>query len=420
MNDMKTWLLAALLVLGASTAAAQYDDDLYAPRKAAPAKQPKRSNVSAAPSNQTTAPYSASGSEAENKELITSYSEALQRRISAMRNASYEQPESYWRLLEQYQAMLERKYDQNLYNIVVVGDQMWVEPQAITAQFDGSDPAAGVIRYNEDIRQNKDKKQTQKQTVSSSGQVNINLNVDPWSMSVWPSVSYTTAVAPNVSISFGWGGGWGWPYTGSWGYGYYRPYPYYGYYSPWYNPWYDPWYRPWPYYGGYGPYYPYYPVYRSNPHGTYYGNSHYGNGRYGGGGGYIQNMGGGRGSDRPNGSNTVYGISGGRTDRPSGVAGGLTTSRPSGRDMWTGSSTDRPSGVYDRNAVERSNRPNSERTDRPAARPEIERPAYQPQQRPTYDRPSSPPPTFGRPGGGGGVGRPTGGGGMGGGRPSGR
>lgn len=428
---MKHWFLMAAMAFVANVAAAQYVDDLYGPIRSTPPKKSTRTAPSVA-SAQERSSRATSGSEIEGKELITSYSEALQRRVLAMRNASYDQPESYWELLEQYQTMLERKYNQHLYNIVVVGDQMWVEPQSITAQFDGSDPAAGVIQYNEELRNSKTKKQQQRAS-SDNGQVNINLNVDPWTMNVWPSVSYTTSVAPNVNISIGYGGGWGW----GWPYSYNR-WPYYGnYYGGYYGGYYGPSYGwGWPYHGGgyYPPYRPYYhggyygggyyDGYRGNPKGTYYGNSRY-NGSYRGGssgsGGQIQGMSGGRPSGRPNGSNTVYGITGGREDRPSGVAGGgVSTSRPSGRPVYN-SNSERPSGDYNRpsrNEVWQ----NRDRNDRPSARPEVERPAFNRQntERPSYDRPFSSPSNISRPSGGGSVSRPSGGGGGGGGRPQGR
>lgn len=421
---MKNILLILALSLAASTASAQYVDDLYGTPP--PSKKKSKSSTTVQSTQSTSskqktytgsgeysysdagqAVKSASASDAP-KELITSYDEALQRRLSAMRNATYDQPESYWKLMEQYQSMLEKKYNQNLYNIVVVGDEMWVEPKSITAQFDGSDPAEGVIKYNEELRSELKgtyKKESYSASDNSSSNVTIQLVVDPFDF--W---GYNSFYDPFYSP-------------------FYSPFYWGSFYSPWYNPWYNPFWGPSyyyrPYWGGYYPHY--HGGYYGNPRGTYYGNSRYSNNssfyrpssssssrpnRSEGASG----MGGTR---RPNGSNTVYGGGG----RPSSSAGGVSTARPN---------VSRPNGAP---SYDVSGRPNSRpssvggTTTRPSStsRPNVERPTYN-RNETTYERPSTtsrpssvsrPESTTSRPasvsrpsggGGGGGVSRPSGGG----------
>lgn len=422
---MKNILIILALSLAASTASAQYVDDLYGTPP--PSKTKSKSGSATVQSTQSTsskqktytgsgeysysdagrAVKSASASDAP-KELITSYDEALQRRLSAMRSATYDQPESYWKLMEQYQSMLEKKYNQSLYNIVVVGDEMWVEPQSITAQFDGSDPAEGVIKYNEELRSElKGTYKNESYSASednSSSNVTIQLVIDPFDF--W---GYSSFYSP-----FYWGS-------------YYN-----SFYSPWYSPFYSPWYSPWGYYPSYyrpywGGYYPHYHGgYYGNPRGTYYGNSRYGNNspsyRPSSGGSSRPNRGEGvsgmGGTRRPNGSNTVYGGGG----RPSNSTGGVSSarpnvSRPNGAPSYdvSGRPNSRPS------AIDGMNRPSS------TSRPNVERPTYN-RNETTYERPSttsrpssisrpstttSRPSTISRPSGGGGgsgVSRPSGGG----------
>ncbi|MEF9950185.1 MAG: hypothetical protein RR752_03310, partial [Mucinivorans sp.] len=195
---MKNTIITLALVLLASTASAQYVDDLYG----TPVKTTKRTKNTNTISNTQSAAQQASRSystvsnavasvsnEELQAELVTSYDVALIRRLNAMRNATNDQPESYWQLMEQYQAMLERKYNQALYNIVVVGDQMWVEPQSITALFDGTDPAAGVIKYNNQIRQSGFGTQNTNSNQEAQQNITINVNVvdswDRWDYNSW-------------------------------------------------------------------------------------------------------------------------------------------------------------------------------------------------------------------------------------------
>lgn len=383
---MKNLIITLAMAFAASVASAQWVDDLYGPTQKTKKSSVVRSKGSTVRSTNTTSSYSSQtvqnqpsssvnstyNSDSESvseKELITSYDEALQRRIVAMRNSNYEQPESYWQLMDQYQAMLEKKYDQNLYNIVLVGDQMWVEPQWLTSLFDGSDPAAGVIRYNKEIRENFSTSQV---IVPAESKVTININIDPWDWSgpYWNRPYYGW----NDWYSPFWGSSWYWgSHHHRWG-------------------WYDPFWG--------GSYYPYYrPYYRpSNPRGTYYGNSYRNNGnRFWAGNSYSSSTrptnsnrpnyrpnngsGSGLGGGRPNGNNTV--IMGGARPRPGEGLGGVSSTRPT---------NNRPNATYPSYERPASSRPNVERPN--TSRPNVERPNTS---RPTYERPTTTRPTYERP-----------------------
>lgn len=258
---------------------------------------------------------------AEGKELITSYEEALQRRISAMRENA-QMDEDYWMLMEQYQAILEMKYDVNLYNIVVVGKDMWVEPIYVTALFDGSDATDGVVRYSQ---------QAIEELLGDGVTVTVEEGAASGGGDVY-NIYYTDDYSyyPSWGLSFGWGWGPGWGVGFGWGYGGYR-----GWYGGWYSPWYSPWYGGW--YGGwYGPGW-YRPSYgpmgyngwghshnNRNSRGTVYGNSEYRGSRPSGSSG----IGGTRASTpsrtKATGVNTVNGMGGSRRDAQ---ASSSTTSR---------------------------------------------------------------------------------------------
>jgi len=183
--------------------------------------------------------------------LITSFDAALQRRLFAMKSTA-EHEESYWDIMVSYYHFLRNSFDKNLYNVISLNDQVWVEPQYITAMFNGSDPAQGVNDYVEVIM--KEKKYEAKKKEEKNDYYNyasLSLCWNSW----W-------------GWGFGFGyhwGGWYDPWWGPWGP--YGPYP-------WYGPWYNPWYRPW---GPYGPH----PWYRPGvvvvvpAHPVYYGNTPY-------------------------------------------------------------------------------------------------------------------------------------------------
>lgn len=219
-------ILSLWAVAGAMAQNGEYVDDLYrgstkksrqseaAAKSSAKVssrsqKQSQQMPVSWTPGRTSSGTASAVSTQpaSDKAELVTSYDEALQRRLDAYKNYK-ELDDSYWQLMESYHTMLSNKYDPDLYNIIVFGNEMWVEPVYISALFDGSDPAAGVC--------------SKEFTAKSNTNVNISLNVGP---------------------------GWWWD----------NPWDYY-----WYGPWRTPWY--WGYYGGwYGPYWGWGPSWEWGP-----------------------------------------------------------------------------------------------------------------------------------------------------------
>lgn len=194
----------------------------------------------------------------ERTELVTSYETSLERRIIAYRNYK-EMDQGYWDLMDNLNRVMTGKYDQSIYNTVVVGNEMWVEPRYITSIFDGSDPAEPL--RNKSLKSSK---------LSSSSNVTFSINLfDPWYSSwTWynPSRFY-----PYRNPYWGWNSGWGpsWGWGGGWG-------PNWGWNSGWGPSW-----------GWGGGYYPsYYPShhhhYPSRP--VVWGNNYGNNNHYGGGG----------------------------------------------------------------------------------------------------------------------------------------
>ncbi len=345
---MKRLLLTLAVALSTGAASAQWVDDLYASpsnsrerqtkERSTPVEQEESYQYDSNYSNDEQ--YATTNTDVNHDELLLTYEDALQRRINAIRTNS-EMDQSYWDLMSQYQAILENKYDQNLYNIVVVGKDMWVEPQHITALFDGSDPAAGAIAYNEDIKGHYRAAQYEDSDDGVTNIYNIYLEED----------DYYEDDHVYISVGYNWGWGYGYSSRYRWGYDpFWDPYydPFWGpYYRPYYSPYYRPYYRPYPGYypGGYYPgYYPphhggHYPGYRPyypprNPRGTYYGNDRY----YNSGSGGNSSMGGGRNNsgsatvtDRrnststrltPTGANTVSGVVDRRTSSTKSVPTG--------------------------------------------------------------------------------------------------
>lgn len=269
---MKRLLIIFLLTFATATASlAQYVDDLYAPpvrdrsernntsksTKQSTPKAPKSTSTSN--SSSKTGSYTPTQSSTSNDIMVTTTDQAIERRVMAMRADPVTDPE-YRKILDMYCSSLERKYDANLYSVIWINDQIWVEPKYITSLFNGTDEAAmGVQRVLGSA-------------VAEQSSVNYTINV------------YQTPVHDNWSFGFnvGMGYGWGYPYNNYWG-GYWGGSPYYGgWHNPWYNSWSNPWCNPW-----YNPWYPVYPMYPGRPvyydrHPSYYGNSR-GN-RYGSGG----------------------------------------------------------------------------------------------------------------------------------------
>ena len=125
--------------------------------------------------------------------LADSYESAYARRLRGFESLSYRMPSSYYDFRYGNAFTYVSAYDPAFYNIVVSGDQVWVEPKYISSMF-----------------------------------------------GTWGATVYTG----------GWYGGWhaGWGFGPSW-----WGYPSFGW--NWgfaYHPWHDPWYRP-GWHGGWGP-----------------------------------------------------------------------------------------------------------------------------------------------------------------------
>lgn len=126
--------------------------------------------------------------------LADDYESAYARRLRGFESPSYKMPSSYLDARYSSAFTYASAYDPAFYNIVISGDQVWVEPKYVTSMF-----------------------------------------------GTWGG---TVITAP-------WYYGWDWPWGpsltfGSWGwsFGWYNPWYYsswYGPWGPWYNFWYDPW-----------------------------------------------------------------------------------------------------------------------------------------------------------------------------------
>ncbi len=244
---MKKYLIPLLLAgWTAGSAAAQdagYVDDLYrgSTRQSRAVQQERREiqrsarltaaeqrNADRMPAQwtparqtQTAAPVTAAAQGAQRNELVTSFDDALQRRIAAYRNYR-EMDDDYWKLMESFHRTLSGRYDPDLYNVITFGNDMWVEPTYITALFDGSDPTA---RLNA--------KELWDGGRDDRSNVNITLNVsagsgwaDPW-YAYWGSpwsrpwrwnyYYYGAWGGPYWSWSWNWGPSWSWGSSWSWG-----------------------------------------------------------------------------------------------------------------------------------------------------------------------------------------------------------
>ena len=139
--------------------------------------------------------YQASDANPYQSVLADDYESAYARRLRGFESPSYKMPSSY--IDARYSAAFNyaSAYDPAFYNIVISGDQVWVEPKYVTSMF-GS---WGTVIYG-----------------------------DPW------YYGWNRPWGPSFSIgSWGWSFGWN-----SWNNPWYSPW------GPWYSSWYDPWYRP--------------------------------------------------------------------------------------------------------------------------------------------------------------------------------
>lgn len=129
--------------------------------------------------------------------LADDYQSAYARRLRGFESPTYKMPSSYLNARYSSAFTYASAYDPAFYNIVISGDQVWVEPKYITSMFGAW---GGTV-----------------------------LCADPW--------YYGWNYPWSYGLSFGsWGWNFGWS---SW----YNPW----YYDPWgpWGPWYSSWYRPW-------------------------------------------------------------------------------------------------------------------------------------------------------------------------------
>lgn len=255
--------------------------------------------------------------------LADDYESAYARRLRGFESPSYKMPSSYLDARYSSAFSYASAYDPAFYNIVISGDQVWVEPKYITSMF-GS---WGTVIYG-----------------------------DPW---YW---GWNRPWGPSFSIgSWGWSFGWN-----AW----YRPW-YAGWYSPWYDPWWGPgwgWGPGWhhhPYWGpawgpgwGHGHHWAPRPNYRFGRTGTA-GGSRYLPAFSSGGSRYRPALSGTRGGATGSGSSRVYYNSGGRTNNSSRIYRNNNNSR---NDSWNsnrGSSGSRYTPGRTENSGSRGNSFNS-------------------------------------------------------------
>ncbi len=138
--------------------------------------------------------------------LVDDYETAYARRLRGFSSPSYRMPSSYWNLRYSSRYTYLSAYDPWNYNIIVMGDESWVEPKYITAMFGTwGTPIIGFGLYSD------------------------------WR---WPYHGYGFYHGWGPSWSYGWG----WPHY-HWGWGGY--YPYYWGWGGMYHPTY-PGYHPHP------------------------------------------------------------------------------------------------------------------------------------------------------------------------------
>ncbi len=136
-----------------------------------------------------------------NDVLADDYESAYARRLRGFQSLTYNMPSSY--INARYSGAFDyvSAYDPAFYNVIVMGDEVWVEPKYITSMF-GTWGRPVVL-------------------------------LDPWYYG-WASPSFSLSVG-----SWGWGFGWN-----SWWNPWWNPW-YSSWYSPWWGSWYSSWYNPW-------------------------------------------------------------------------------------------------------------------------------------------------------------------------------
>ncbi|CDN30934.1 Chaperone protein DnaJ [Mucinivorans hirudinis] len=247
---MKNAILIFVFALIATAASAQggyFDDDLYgtAKKRVTPTvKQPAQQKK-----------YYSTVRSGEDKmgEYVDNYEDALRNRVEGF-TSDRQYPREYWQMQDKFVEMLSKKYDRAFYNVIVINDKVWVEPNYVTTLFDDGDPTLALAEYVDGVKKG-----------LNSNNVSITVNVvDPWRTS-W-GMSY-------FGLSYAWGRPW---YGSAWYSPWYNPW-----YDPWYSSWYDPWYNPW-----YGSWYSWHSPWYNSWHNHWWGGGYYpGGGHHPGGSG---------------------------------------------------------------------------------------------------------------------------------------
>ena len=285
----KTFLILAISASGILSSNAQYIDDLYATptRKSKAEIQKIKETEKEAKAMERKAKEEAKLEQENNylnkitknsdnldnygdNELVSSIDQALLRRQEAFKTLTTQHDQSYWETMENYYNILAAKYDEDLYNIIAIGDRIWVEPQYITAIFDNTDPTEGITTYANKNAKRYLQQNRQKETPNTQIEVNYYGGYNQPYYNYYGPWGYYSPFS--VSMSFGMGFGMNYGVNYGWGYPGYYPsfypgfYPGYGGYYPGYGGYY-PGFHPGYYPGFYPGYYPggggYYPGYDS-------------------------------------------------------------------------------------------------------------------------------------------------------------
>ena len=156
--------------------------------------------------------------ENNNSFVANSYESAYARRLRGFQSASYRMPSSYFSLRYNGNVPYATAYDPAFYNIMVSGDEVWVEPKYITSMFGtwGATRATVVLSpwY-----------------YGWSGWASM---YDPWYYSCWGFPRYSWW---DWNWSFCYGPSWGWSGSLWWGWGgLYRPWHHHHHHYGWYGP----------------------------------------------------------------------------------------------------------------------------------------------------------------------------------------
>lgn len=193
-----------------SSTGARFTDDLYATHdKQAIAKQVaverEQARAAAEAAAQAAREYERESGNPYQDILADDYESAYARRLKGFESPTYRMPSSYYNFRYGNDAGYASAYDPSFYNVMVMGDEVWVEPKYVTSMF------------------------------------------GTWGSPV------------NVNLNFGFGSGWGNSYWGNswWGNSYWGN-PYYGWNNPYYGWGYPSWgggYPGWgyPHWGGHYP-----------------------------------------------------------------------------------------------------------------------------------------------------------------------